>query len=132
MGCHPEMLGGRGQFPCVCARPCTLTHAHTSHLPSICPECVPPHMFRAVSTSSCSRYLARETEAGKAPPPIYILVSSRGRTGLCEVLVTKPGVTGAWGLFTVTSRWHHQFLLPLTFCPQLSMPLITYRARNAE
>ena len=55
-------------------------------------------MFRVVSTSTplsrCSPYLARETEAGKAPHPIYILVSSRGRTGLCEVLVTKPGVTG--------------------------------------
>ena len=51
-------------------------------------------MFRAVSTSSCSPYLARET-GRENPPPIYILVSSRGRTGLCEVLVTKPGITGA-------------------------------------
>ena len=76
--------------------------------------------------------LSKGNRGRESAPPIYILVSSRGRTGLCEVLVTKPGVTGAWGLFTVTSRWHHRFLLPLTFCPELSMPLITYGARNAE
>lgn len=77
--------------------PCTPMHTHPcTHFP-------PSFYLSGICTTSHVQgglhvillpLLSKGNRQGERPP-IYILVSSRGRTGLCEVLVTEPGITGA-------------------------------------
>lgn len=142
----PENPGG---VPTCLHTASTLKHAHIfptflpsafNVIPQICG--LLPHVLGAVSKLSCpTPYLASETEAGKAPPPHLNTGAEQGEGWVSErcwlqsralwECAGQQDMEKLW-FFTVTSYCHHQFLLPWTFCPGLSISLITYKAQNAE